>query len=257
MVKSNLENESTDQFFARLHERIIEQKGPIMKLMRLKAIADSADKHFHRLTLARKRWERAAELSERRAMEFEKETMLALLYEAADTIFIVIGLLELDEFRLEASADGQGIKGEHSLELTKLVDVLEKNAARILEFEQEYRLRLDFRKAVDEREGITFERHAHWQDYVPGSVKESFDSYFERARTTVKSRMERPVEFLGGRTVREQLKRKRRDALLEVIGRLERVSTSLTVEKILTYNGSEMIVSRPRLSSLIPWLTRG
>ena len=215
------ETDLLSEFFGRLKQRMSDEQSVTRKLTHLKAVAHSSDKHFERLVLARKRLARACAAGDRNSIEYEEQVILALLYEIADTIYMVSGLLELKDLQLGPSADGQGIVGEHAAELTHILDTMNRTAAKLLQLEQELSLKLDFSRPVDEKEGITFETHPHWQGFSSLSFVESFDAYFLRAQQLVAARLNEKIPFLHNRTVREQLVRKGRKELVEILARLE------------------------------------
>ena len=72
----------------------------------------SADRHLSRFDLAARRFERAVEHKEHRAEDVERDNMLALLYESADTIFMVLQMTDPDALELQPSLDGAGMSGE-------------------------------------------------------------------------------------------------------------------------------------------------
>ncbi len=235
MDRTTFEIGAGGDYYSRLAERLGHEQNVVRKLIRLRGILESAQSHVQRLAQSRRRYLRARNHGDRTGAHYELEIMSALLYEIADTVFMVCNLLELNELDLSASADGQGLVGEHAAEVVYLFDRMESYCKQLLQFEREMELRLDFQRPVDEKEGVTYSEHVHWQDFVRGSVDESFFAYFSRAQREIRRRISQPIAFLGGRTVREQLQRKGRTALLELIRRLEDAPLSgLRIERSVT-----------------------
>jgi|GEM_PF-3590306 len=229
-------NSSMSHYNQRLEEHIQKNRRHEAMCVGIWQLARTADRHLSRLTLALERYRRALLLHDSIAAAYEKETVLALLYETLDTIFIVVQQLDLNQLRLEASSDGSGMVGEDANFLCNLLQRLERTSARTLETAKLYRLALDFKTPVDEREGITYTQHAHWRDFVPGCPEKSFTLYFAQAQHAISARLNEKLRFADGLTYGQVLGRSNRPALREVLRRLEstsfpRVSLSKLVEK--------------------------
>lgn len=218
------ETDSFDEFLERLKQRTKGYAEHGSGRIFIMDIAHSAEQHLERLPVVARRYQRALVLDDTIAAAYEKETMLALLYEALDTVYIVLQILDLNALSLESSLDGVGLAGEDASFVSSLVQTLEHVCEHVRKLERKYNIELNFNTAVDEREGITYTRHAHWQDFVPGSISESFYSYFAQAREGVIHRLETVPKFWPRQTIREALARSRRPALIEMIRRLEYAS---------------------------------
>jgi hypothetical protein len=218
------ENDPFDEFLERIEQRTKGSAGHGAGCVFIMDIAHSAEQHLERFPVVARRYHRALELNEATAAAYEKETMLALLYEALDTVYLVLQILDLNSLNLESSLDGTGLTGEDASFVSGLSQVLEHTCEQILELEQQHHLQLDFGTPVDEREGVTYSLHAHWQDFVPGSVSDSFYSYFAQARQRVMRRLNTVPKFWPRQTVREALAKSRRPALAQMVKRLEQAS---------------------------------
>ena len=224
MTRVDLETDSSAEYFARLGKRLTAPEAAAHRLLQLKAIAASADRHFERMTLPRRRYLRAVTLGDKIAQKYEQETILTLMYEVADTVFIVLNSFDLDQFDVRVSMDGQGIWGEDAGEVVQLADSLNRYCRRILEIEREFDIRADFKRPVDEREGETYTHHKHWQDFVHGSIQRSFNHYFSDARAALHRRLAQRPKIWKDCTLREHLQRRNYRALLEIASRLEHAS---------------------------------
>jgi hypothetical protein len=130
-------------------------------------------------------------------------------------------VLDLDRLELQSSGDGFGFVGEQAADVVRILGMLDAQAKRLIEAEAQYDLRADFVVPVDEKQGVTFIRKRHWQDFVPGSTKESFYGYFQQAQVVVKRRLEQRPSFWARQTFRDYLSTKGYKALLAVLLRLD------------------------------------
>lgn len=208
----------------RLQQRVSESAERETILTYLWQIAHSADRHLLRFEQAARRRERAMKLQDKSSIDYEQQTMLALLYETLDTVFIVIQVLDPNVLRLESSLDGKGIAGEDASFVTEILEFQERICAEIKSKERMYELKVDFTKPVDEREGITFSSHSHWQDFVPGSTAASFTKYFAHVQESLNRKLGQKPRFWQTQTLGQALIRSRRPALLEMIGRLQKMN---------------------------------
>jgi hypothetical protein len=210
-------------YFLRMRERLRKTESMAVLVAHIYEVALSGEKHFERLRLAHKRHERAQLFGDHAAMQMEKSIMHALLYEAADTSFLVMNLLDFDQFELQASVSGSGLAGESAAEITRILHALEQQCRKLHGLEHDLGLALDYSRPLDEKEGITFHIHRHWQDFVPGSVPESFNAYFSRARFALLQRLaQRPRCWGGHQSIRQYLQRGEHAALLTAIDKLEK-----------------------------------
>lgn len=223
-----------DIFSERVFERLDEHPDQDAYMAQLTQLYRSAEEHIERFRVAQRRRDRALRFGDHAAVEVEHSTMAALLYEAMDTVYLVVQLFDADRLRLESSLDGKGIRGEDASFVASLLDRLENISRRILAYEREENLTLDFRHPVDEREGITYTTRKHWQDIVPGSLEKSFFAYFIRARDAIGKRLNQVPRFWHQQTLAQALARSRRRALSRVLARLREAPLPETrlVEKI-------------------------
>ena len=187
-------------------------------------VARSAQRHLQRFDLAAKRLERAIEAKDKRAIASEKDTMLALLYETVDTVYIVVQMLNPDALSLESVSDESSFSGEDAHFVYDLLQLLERVCAQALRSARIYNLDIDFKRAVQEREGVTYQTHGHWLDFSPGSTERSFFDYFAHAQHAVGERLGQVPKFWKTRTFRQALARANRPALREVLFKLENAS---------------------------------
>jgi hypothetical protein len=183
-------------------------------------ILRSADRHLERFDQARQRYQAALDLKDHAGVALERDNMLALLYETADTVFLIMQMFDLDSLDLHASSDGVGFAGEDAPFLRDTLDKLNSICAKVLELSSAYDLKLDFSKAVDEREHVTYESHAHWRGLVPGSAEKSFFVYFAHARQEVAERLNRVPKFWHNQTLMQALKKSPRVALRVLVQKL-------------------------------------
>lgn len=223
MKKIDSETNSTGEYFFRLDQRLGQDQGIAVKTMGIMNVAQSAERHFERLDLAEKRYQRAGMLPDLAAQAYEKKIILILLYDIVDTSYIVLNILDFDELELEASADGLGLTGESAADVLQIIGTLNKQCQRVLKIEKKYDFKVDFSEVVDELEGITYTKNIHWQDFVHGSIAESFYTYFSRAQDSLKERMQHSPRLWEDQTIEQYLKRKGYDALSAMVQRLERV----------------------------------
>jgi len=211
MMKSS----SFSEYVERVKERCCNSSGREMLRCCIWRLLLSADRHLARFDLAARRYERAKEHKDTRAEHVERDNMLALLYESADTVYMVVQILDPDLLDLTSSLDGVGISGEDAGFVLDAVKRLEKISGEILRCADEHGLRLDFSRPVDEREGVTYTQHCHWRDFVDGSVEQSFYSYFAEAQRAVSHRLAQVPRFW------------RQRALKHVYGKLPAISRLL------------------------------
>jgi len=221
MVSIGSEGESLKDYFERLDEHMQKAANLEQRLVQITAIAKSAENHFSRLEYARRRHARALLHKDSLAANYETQCILALMYEILDTGYIVFNLLDFDSLGLKSSADGFGLAGDQAHAVIQLLNTLDSQAARLLALEKELMLKADFTIPVDERENVTYVKRRHWQDYVSGSIEQSFFHYFSRAKETVTQHLEKKPSFWAAQDMRRYLKSKGYTALLETLTRLE------------------------------------
>lgn len=221
MVRAFTESDSFDDYFDRVKERIRESDDIEVQHARIRRITASAEHHFQRLASSELRYQRAKSLGDATSATWELDTMTALLYEALDTVYIVFQAMDPNALRIEATLDGRGIAGEDAPFLREILDSLERICTRLQDIEARLNIPLDFSRPVDEREGITYEKHRHWQDFVPNSVAESFNSYFAQARHGIHTLLHSTPKFWTKQTVREELLRTQRVHLVAMLDRLD------------------------------------
>jgi len=231
-------------YFSRIHERTCESANSQALKCCLSKLLRSANRHLSRFDLAARRYHRALELGQKGVMAFERDTMWALLYEAADTVYLVFQLLDPDQLNLTSSSDGAGIAGEDAPFVREILDAMEKICAKVLELSVIYDIPLDFKKALDEREGITYETHAHWRDLIPGSLEKSFFAYFSQAKEGVLQRLNQVPRFWGQQSIKQAIFNTPRPALRELLLRL--ISTPFKQPSLAEKIEKERVISPPR-----------
>ncbi|NLF25155.1 MAG: hypothetical protein GX589_05785 [Deltaproteobacteria bacterium] len=238
-IRPDSESDSVRAYYDRLHER----KRADLNIQALKTgawnILRSAERHFYRFDLAARRYHRALETKDKLGLAFERDIMLALLYEAADTVYIVLQLFDPDRLNLTSSADGAGIAGEDASYVREMMDTMEAICKKILHLSKTYNLPLTFKDPVDERERLTYNAHAHWRDLEPGSIEKSFFSYFAQAKNCLTVKLNQVPKFWSNRTLKQALLKNERAALREVVQHLltasfPRSALSNKVEKEVT-----------------------
>ena len=221
MKRHFVETDSLNDYFApigaRLQDLHIGQNLYTQALFLLK----SSEVHFTRHRLAERRLLRAQAANDPIGVAYENSVIHALLYEIADTIYQVVALLDFDQLDLSASMDGCGLAGECAAEVVLALSALDRQCAGLLELERKHSVNIDFKTAIDEKEGISFEKHRHWQDFVAGSVAKSFRSYFALAQTAVRTRLSQRPKFWRDQMVGQYLNRKGHESLNEILGRLD------------------------------------
>ncbi len=223
MLGKKWEEDSENKYIHRLQSRIDAESDMSDKLGAIMEVARSSESHFGRFALSVQRLKRAEKQKDLFWVAAERLIMEILLYESIDTIFIVLALLDFDKFHLKASLDGYGVSGESASEILSILNILENQASEILAFEQEFSLQLDFLRAVDEKEGITFLGHKHWQDFVPGSFDQSFFRYFKTARRVLDNRLHKKPRIWTNQTVAQFMKRRGYPDIFKIYQKLERM----------------------------------
>lgn len=223
--------ESTEErsvdYYRRLKEVVKKEDSFAKKIIRLNSFIDSAENHFQRLQYAKRRYQRAFIEGDRVSELYEHDVMLALLYEIADTIYMTIAAFDVEEFSLKAAEDGVGMVGDRAADIVYLFDKLNRQSQRLLDLESDLGLCLDFSKSVCECQGITFTKNAHWEGFSTDSNSDMcFVEYFAARQKEVRARLTYKIPFLNNRTLAQQLERKGRYALLEVLRRLDAVTFS-------------------------------
>jgi len=202
--------------------------------------ARTAELHLSRFEAAVRRYQRALAHNDTLTAAYERDVQSALLYEALDTVFIVIQRLNLDALRLESSSDGAGVVGEDANFVCDLFQLLDRICSRVLSLAKLHKLELDFQKPVAEREGITYTKRGHWQDFVPGSPEKSFLAYFARAKHFIAERLDKVPRFWRRQTYRQALIKSKRPALREILQRLEKASfPQPTLDKLVEKETSQ------------------
>lgn len=215
-----------DEYYTRLEDRLKSCASTTRRVMQIREIAASANDHFVRAATARRRLIRARASGDLSSAQFERRVLLALLYEIMDTFFIVVYLLDFEAFDLEPSADGEGLSGTAAATFVSILSMLEQQSRKLLALEVELELSANFKEPVDEKEGITYLRHRHWQDFHGISVEESFIHYFSRAKQSVTAWLADRPHLWAGQSVEEYLKKKGYSHLLRVLHRLRNSSLS-------------------------------
>ena len=146
--------------------------------------------------------------------------LLALLYEIADTIYMTLQLLDLEELGLESSQSGDGITGEAASETLNVLSLLENHCQRLLGLEHELGLKVDFSKPVHEREGITYKEFPHWDNFIKDKPSESFKRYFEEVKAALVSSINRVPNFWRSQTFGQFLERRDYEGISKVAKRL-------------------------------------
>ena len=222
MNKKKTDNGSLDEeYVARVTARLEEASAAPKIVARAWHIARSGEEHFKRIEFTVKRHMRAKAAGDKTALPYENQVLAALLYEIADTGYLVLAMLDFDKLELDSSEDGRGLVGEVAPDVVRILDLLDNQAIRLLEIEKLTGVKMDFSTAVDEKLGITFVFQGHWHDMIPGSVKDSFYTYFRQAAKAVRARLAQKPDFWAKQTVRQYLETKRYHALLKVLLRLE------------------------------------
>lgn len=214
--------ESLRDYFVRLEQRMQKAAGIEQRLSQVLFIARTGENHFKRIEFPKRRHARAFLNKDPLSADYETQCLLALMYEIADTSYLVLHLLDFDGLELQSSADGLGLAGDSAPGVIQILRTLDNQCARLLALEKEFKLPLDFSEAVDEREGITYQSFRHWQDYTIESVKQSFFKYFARAQQSVAERMEQKPAFWARQTVGNYLQSKGYGGLVQVAFKLLR-----------------------------------
>ena len=209
------------EYFERLEGRVRKAARAGQVLAPLIHISAISGKHLMRFNEAARRLGRAERLGDRSSQLFERTLMYVLLYETVDHLCMVLNLLDFDTLDLESALDGHGLAGESASEVVTLLSGIDKRAHEVLSLEKAYHLHLDFGEPLDEKRGLTFTEFAHWQDFVPGSLAHSFRDYFRNVRQNLHHRLEQRPVFWKQQSLRQYLHRRRHDALLRIIERLE------------------------------------
>ncbi len=217
-------DDSLREYYDRINQRLTKFSGVHNRIAQGWFLAKSAEDHFARYELPCRRYLRARGERDLASVAYERRVMLAILYEVADTAYLVMNVLDFDEIDLESSGDGYGLTGEGAADVLKVLSCLDNQCARLISLENKFDLRVDFSRPVDEKEGMTFVTHRHWQDFVAGSAEESFLAYFSRARQTVSARLNQRPRFWANQTVRQYIQAKGYRALIEILRRLEQAS---------------------------------
>ena len=222
MNRNYPDTDSPNDYFAPIKERLQELHTSKNLCTQALFLLKSSEVHFDRYNSAQKRLRRAITTHDQVGIKYETELILILLYEIADNIFQIVALLDLDQLPLAASMDGLGLAGESAAEVVITFSSLDQQCSRLLEIERCHSLNLDFRKYLDEREGLSYEAHKHWQDFVPNSVADSFYAYFALAQATVRERLSQKPRFWNEQIIGQYLNRKGYQNLNEVLSRLEK-----------------------------------
>ncbi len=218
-IKSS--DDSFEAYIERVREHLDGATGKHNRASRAAMIARSAEDHFARFEMPCKRYLRAMEEGDLVAAAYEKRVMLAILYEVADTAYLVMNMLDFSQLKLDSSTDGYGLVGDDSAEVVSTLGLLEEHAKRRMRLENRFEILVDFTSSVDEKEGITFKRHAHWKGFVSGDIEESFNAYFAKARQAVTERLNQQPLFWKRRSIRQYLQDNGYRGLNEILRRLE------------------------------------
>ncbi|NMC62155.1 MAG: hypothetical protein GYA55_03210 [SAR324 cluster bacterium] len=216
-----VETEYIDDYFERVNYRMSIASKIGNYLVSISYLANLADNHIRRFDLAAKRFLRAMKLHDKMSQAFERVLMFITLYEAIDHLCIVLNLLDFEKLDLESSLDGHGLSGDSAAEVVHLLNSVDEKARKIIRLEEENHIIADFYEAFDEKQGLTYTTLSHWQDFVAGSIQQSFRDYFKSARQAVHYRLEQKPRFWKNQSIRQYLHRKNYKALLRVIGDLE------------------------------------
>ncbi|MDC0357234.1 hypothetical protein OAO01_00330 [Oligoflexia bacterium] len=217
----NADTGSAREYFFRLDQRLQAKEGVVGKIILIKSIAKSAEKHLKKSDLSFRRYKQALKSQDDVSIAYEKNILLALMYEIIDTSYIVLNLLNFDELDLDSSNDGLGLAGGSSVDVAQVLSNLDAQCVRVLRLETDLDIRIDFSHAVDERKGVTYTRHPHWKNFVAGDDDASFFSYFFRGQTFIKERMNQIPKFWVEQNFRQYLRRHSYHALLDMVARLE------------------------------------
>jgi len=190
-----VEAEYLDEYFERLNYRMSIASKIGNHLVSISHIANLADNHIRRFSLAAQRLLRASKLHDKMSQVFERSLLFITLYEAIDHLCMVLNLLDFDELNLESSLDGHGLAGDSSAEVVHLLNSVDEKARKIIKLEDENHIIADFYEALDEKQGLTYTTLSHWQDFVAGSIQQSFRDYFKSARQAVHYRLEQKPRF--------------------------------------------------------------
>ena len=188
-MKKVVENSNLDDCQNRLKERLLGESTRDKLRCAILRVLLSADRHINRFDMAVRRYERATFAHDTRTMFVERENMLACLYETLDTAFMVIRMINTDIFDLQSSLDGVGMKGEDATFIREILDRIERVCEDVSKRENLHHLSTDFEVPVDEKEGVTYNHHAHWSDFVPYNIEASFYLYFEQVQKEISKQL--------------------------------------------------------------------
>ncbi len=194
---------SLSEYAERLVERALSSDGRERLRCSIWRILLSADRHLARFDMAVRRYERAAAEHDTRTMFVERENMMALLYETADTVFMTVRMIDPEVLDLHASLDGVGLAGDDAGFVNEVMIRLENLSEEIESYENEYRLRLDYSVPVDEREGVTYNNHYHWRDFSSESIEKSFYLYFGEVQRILAEQLARIPKFWRKRKMQQ------------------------------------------------------
>ena len=252
MKSSSIESESMKEYFTGINGENVQIEDASSKILTIRHLVKSAQCHFIRFARPQKRLLRALEVGDKIAIRYEKECMSIILYEILDTVYCAFSLLDLNQLDVQAAANGTGITGDHALSVIEIFQNLEEQCRQALELEKKYDLQLDFSTPVDEKEGITFKGHRHWQDYVPGSVEQSFFRYFAEMQRRIIMRLNQRPEAWTPQSLRQTMVRYGHKSLLQALHKLEsqalwsKVSPSLRKPDISDVQGAQPAGTTPR-----------
>ncbi len=211
------------EYYSRVEDRLQHAANAEQRLTQVHQVINDTNHHLDRLRLAERRLHRARMLGDESSSAYEHELMVALMYEAVDHVYISLHLMDLDLMALNATPHGYGLIGDSALDVIHTFRNLETISAHILSRAGQLGIPLDFLHAVDEKEGLSYGRLAHWQDFVPGSVKESFHRYFQRAgRATIDRLAQRP-NFWERQNIEEYLQTRGCQSLLTLTRQIEQI----------------------------------
>ena len=240
-----VQTESAREYLERLNQRLADSVSREALCCKIWQVAKSAERHWQRCELAVKRYHRALDRKNDLAVNYEKEVMLILSYEALDTVFIALQLLDLDKLNLQSSTDGAGLTGEDANYVFELLQMLDNICKRVLENASKYGIKIDFLKPVDELEGITFFDSSHWYNFVPSSVEKSFTHYFTQARRALNHRLNQIPSFWQKHTMVDVIVRGKYVSLRKAVYCLQRavfpqLSLASMVEKEIVRAGGKL-----------------
>jgi len=218
----NAETGSAKEYFYRLDKRLQRGKGVDERIIQITNIAASTETHLVKCDMSKRRYEQAVKNQDEISIAFEKNIMLALMYEIVDTSYIVMNLLNFNELDLDSSRDGSGLAGESAHDVVQVISALNDYCTKVLALETDLKLKVDFRQAVDEQMGLTYDLHPHWKNFFAGDYEISFYSYFARTQFFIEERMTQKPRFWTGQSVWQYLRRNGYHALLEMLARLEK-----------------------------------